>query len=208
MSKKQVIVFVGVMLVITALIFWEADFIERHGSAAQVWVMVMLILLTAAYVFSTKRMAEEMKEQRYAALKPIVDIMDLEMQMKPMELSKLGYVVGQGNFPQALRCILRNVGVGPALNVYSRIEDAEGEPRQWNFGVIPIAIGEEEMGRTHEMRLFLEKRDDHRALIAYYEDVYGNIFESSREVSVSKEKNRLEIGPLKVRKLSKEERTK
>ena len=205
MSRKQVIVFLVVMLIVTAFAFWKADFIERYGSVAQVWIMVMLVLLTAAYVLSTRKMAEEMRNTRYDALRPILDI--VEQPASGEEMIKRGFDIKSGQL-RGLPCMLRNIGVGPALNAHSLIENAEGEPRRWNFGAVPVAIGEEEMGCTHTMQLFLEQRDDNRVLVAYYEDVYGNLFESSREVSVSKERVCYEVSSLKVRKITKEEPTK
>ena len=113
------------------------------------------------------------------------------------------YNAREGIFPQYLPCRLRNVGVGPAIEVYSFIEDDRGETRRWDFHTIPVAIGKEQMGYTDEVRLLLEQRGNCRALVVYYKDVYGNSLESIREVSVNKDKGAVNISPLKINPLPK-----
>ena len=152
------------------------------------------------------KMAKEMRNARYDALRPIIDI--VIQPMKGGELIKQGLDAKEGKLPENLPCKLRNVGIGPAIELYSfvfveGIEDAEGNPRRWDFGSIPVAIGEEEMGYTREMPLSLQQRGEHKALVAYYKDVYGNPFESIREVSINKDKVAVNIGPLKVSPLPK-----
>jgi len=194
----------------------------------QIALMAILVGTTIFYAYQAKKandsakasaqasakMAEEMKEQRYDAVRPIIDIVNTRME--PMELAKQVYGAKEGKFPNGLPCMLRNIGVGPAIEVYSFIEDAEGKPRRWDFGAIPVAIGEEvnrytreireeEVEYTREARLFIQQRGEHRTLVVCYKDIFDNPFESSREVSVDKERTRLEIGPLKIPKLPKEE---
>jgi len=187
------------------------------AQAIEPTILFVLVLVTAMYVKraaetanaakqqadASVKMAEEMRNARYDALRPIIDI--VEPMMEPREMATLAYNAREGIFPKDWPCRMRNIGVGPAIELYSFIEDAKGKPRRWDFGAIPVAIGEEEMGYTREMRLFLETRNNHRALVAYYKDVYGRTFESSREVTFNKEKTGYEIGPLKIRPLPKEE---
>jgi len=128
------------------------------------------------------KMAEEMREQRYDAVRPIVDIVINEKQITPLETSRQAY----GDNPRSLPCMLRNVGVGPAINVYSFIEDIHdpgGNSRRWDFGILPSTAGKGEMEYSQEKPLLLMQRDNQRALVAHYEDVYGNVFKSIREVN-------------------------
>lgn len=194
------------------------------GQVVEIFVLAVLVCATAWYVQHTKdiadatkeqakatreqaeasvKMAEEMREQRYDTLRPIIDI--LGQRVEPIEMARQAYGAKEGEFPKGLPCILRNIGVGPAIEVYSFIEDAKGETCRWDFGSIPVAIGAEEMGYTREMSLSLRQRGEHKALVAYYKDVYDNPFESSREVCLDSEKSTLKIGPLKIRSLPKEE---
>lgn len=170
-----------------------------------------LIAVTTVYAYSAIQMADEMRKQRHDALRPIIDI--VKQPIMDTEKFEQGLNAEKGNLPKDLLCKLRNVGVGPALELYSfteDIEDTEGNPRQEDLGVLPVAIGtrmtatgEEEIGYTDEMRLLLQQRGNHRVLVAYYKDLYGNLFESIREVSVNKGIRRVNIGPLKVRPLPK-----
>jgi len=182
------IILTGVLVIITGVYAWRTFAISKA---------------TEKQANASVKMAEEMKEQRYDALRPIIDI--VEQPTKSMEKTKQVFDAREGKFPKDLLCKLRNIGVGPAIEAFSFIEGAEDKPRRWDFGTIPVAVGEKEMGYTHEMRLSLEKRDDYMVLVAYYKDVYGNPFESIREVSVDREA--VNIGALKISQLPKKEHT-
>jgi hypothetical protein len=225
MSKNEIkSLFISGIIFATALAFILRYELIDTAQAIQIIISFVLVLITAIYVKRTAeiakaakeqteasiKMAEEMREQRYDAVRPVIDIVIMKQSMKGEELIKQGLDAKEGKLPKDLPCKLRNVGVGPAIELYSfieGIEDAEGNPRRWDFGTLPVAIGKEEMGYTHEMRLLLMQRGSHRALVAYYKDVYGNPFESIREVSVNKDKDAVNIDPLKVRPLSKKEHT-
>ena len=207
-TARSAIIFGIGFLYIIALAFYYS---EKIGLSDRLQILLMfgLVAVTISYAWSASKqananmkMAEEMKEQRYDALRPIIDIW---VQLDATDLIEQGFNALKGKFPENLPCRLRNIGVGPAIELYSFIEGPEGKSRRRDFDAIPVAIGEEEMGYTREMRLPLEQRDDHRALVVYYKDVYGNLFESSREVSVEKGKKMVNIGPLKVHPLRKKE---
>ncbi len=196
-----------VLLVVTYL------FLNLQKIQADNWVLISLYVglvgITALYAISTHRqaeasvkMAEEMREQRYDAVHPVIDI---QKEESPDAHVSQGLVALFEDTSRGLSCILHNIGIGPAIGVYSFIEDARGETCRRDFGSIPVAIGEEQMGYTPEIRLFLETRNNHRALVAYYKDVYGNFFESSREVTLNKEKSACEIGSLQIRPIKEDE---
>ncbi len=149
--------------------------------------MVILVVVTGIYAWRTHiiskatkeqaeasvKMAEEMREQRYDAVRPIIDIINVEQT--PLELARQAY--GKKP-PNELRCKLRNVGVGVAIDVFSFVQPPSEERRRHPFHT--IEIGEE----TSPMNLSLEQKDDRWFLIAYYKDVYCRCFKSSREVRV------------------------
>ena len=56
---------------------------------------------------------------------------------------------------------------------------------------------------TQEMPLLLMQRDNQRALVVHHEDVYGNTFESIREVNVDEVVR--SRGPVKICKKAKKE---
>jgi|GEM_PF-5632067 len=143
---------------------------------------------------ASRKMAEEMSEQRFDAVRPIIDIDTHEQD--PNELMKEGFDAKEGIVPEELPCRLRNIGVGPAVDVYSFIKYLDGEWGQYEFGTLPV--GE----RTEKLRLLLQRRDDRSLLVACYRDVNGRLFESSREVTPDKENEYLNRGPLKIRKLT------
>ncbi len=47
MSKRQVIIFLVVMSVVTAFAIWKAACLQPYGAVIQAWVMTILVLLTA-----------------------------------------------------------------------------------------------------------------------------------------------------------------
>ena len=194
MRKTEPIIFLAVMFAVTLAAFLQSDFIEEHGIVAQVWVTVILVLLTAVYVSRVRqqadasvKMAEEMREQRYDSVRPIIDI---ERKPESRELAKQAY----GDFSEGLLCILRNIGVGPATDVYSFVH-IDCKCQLHPFGALA------KNGEIEKLPLSLKQRNGRNVLVAYYRDVYDRCFESSREVK----KGVVQLGPLEIRKIPKEE---
>jgi len=210
MNKILIPILIVVLGLPALIIFGFVDLSTKIdlGQVMEIVILAVLVTVTAIYAEqtlrianATKEQAEEMRKQRYNALRPIIDI--VEQPTTGMEKEKQGFDAKEGKFPKDLLCILRNIGVGPAIEVFSFIEGAEDKPRRRDFDTIPVAIGAEEMGYAHEERLLLEQRGNHSALVAYYKDVYGNLFESVREVSVDRNKQAVNIGALKIHPLPK-----
>ncbi|MCJ7829270.1 MAG: hypothetical protein MUP81_05985 [Dehalococcoidia bacterium] len=177
---------------------------ERGIAKVGLLVTVALVAVTVTYATyahvqaeASKKMAEEMMQQRYGGVFPIVDIK--EQKESGSEMIKKGLDIGDGKIPEGQLCKLRNIGLGPAINVCSFIRTPTGERRQWDFGT--LAVSDE----TDKERLSIELRDRRGILIAYCKDVYERPFESSREFIVNKKGRSCEIGPLKIRKLTEEE---
>jgi len=172
----------------------------------QILLMFGLVAVTTFYAWSAFRqadasvkMAEEMANTRYDAFRPIIDI--VEMPMEPTERLKKAFDAGDGKFPQELPCVLRNIGVGPAIGVSSFITvPSNGEQQPWDFGTIAVR------GKTSEFRLSPQQIGGRMFLVAYYKDVYGRDIESKREVTLDKERHSWKIHPLEtqVRKITKE----
>ncbi len=173
---------------------YNSDKIEP-AAQAQIMLMVGLLAVTGVYALSAARqadasvkMAKEMREQRYDSVRPVVDI-----RRKVVESRQLNEALAarEENFQYGLSCVLHNVGLGPAIDMYSFIQVSEAERQRYDFGT--LAIGE----KTLPADLSLNHNDNQTALITYYKDVYGRTFKSRREVSVDKEKG-WELGPLQV----------
>jgi len=165
----------------------------------QIMLMLGLVTVTGIYAFSAVRqaeagvkMAEEMKEQRYDMIRPVIDI---KRDTARADINRRGieaYAASSGETSHGLSGILCNIGPGPAIDVRSFIQHPERERLPWQFGTI------ESGGKTERMILSISHEDNRMALVAYYEDIYGRTFESSREVSAGKKGEGWEIGPLKI----------
>lgn len=199
------IVILGVgFLYVIALVFHYSGEIEA-SERIQILLMFGLVAVTSFYAWSASRqadasteMAEEMKEQRYDSVRPLIDIRRIEhgeswaeSQALLTEQRKEAY----GDYSQGLSCRLHNIGVGPATDVYSFVQTPDGKCQLLPFGALA------EDGKTDKYRLSLKQSDNRTVLIAYYRDIYDNCFESSREVI----KGKVHLGQLKIRKIPKEE---
>ena len=176
--------------------------------------MVVLVGVTIFYAYQAKKASdsakasadasvktvEEMRQQRYDAVRPVIDI-----YRDPTDEDKLpeAFAATKGDASRGLACVLCNIGLGPAIDMYSFVQNpfiqnpSDGRQR-FEFGT--LATGE----KTHKMNLSVKQEDGRMALLAYYKDVYERAFESSREVSADKEKG-WQLGPLKIRPLPKKE---
>lgn len=172
-----------------------SDYALISIAAVQAIAMMVLVGVTSYYAAQTRKMAKEMLNQRYDIFRPVIDIDPYKSE--PKELAKEAYKAKNGALPEHLMCLLRNVGVGPAIDVLSYVY----YERRWlhSFGTI-ATIGTD----LDPMQLSLEGKNNRKVLIVYYKDVYGRCFESSREVSVDREKGTWKLGPLEAHKINKE----
>lgn len=158
--------------------------------------MVALAILTSIYAWHTRKMANEMREQRYDAVRPVIDIYRDAASEDKMREALEGT---SGDSSKGLSCVLKNIGLGPAIDVYSFIQNPfSGERQLHEFGT--LAIGE----ITIRLHISLIHEGNPLALVAYYRDVYGRAFISIREVSSDKKKGWV-IGPLQTRPVTQDE---
>jgi len=173
----------------------------------QAIAMIVLVGTTIFYAYQAKKasasakasaeagvkMAEEMKEQRYAAARPKIDIQrDIDVADVARQTLEANAALSEDT-SHGLSCILHNIGVGPAIDVHSFIQHPERGRLPWNF--VTLAAG----GKTERKNFSLKHETNRMALVAYYKDIYDQVFESSREVSIDKVGNaKWEIGPLKT----------
>jgi hypothetical protein len=221
MRRNEIIVLcVAVFALAIALIVLTLLDVINTAQGIEIIITFVLVLVTVGYVRRTAeiadatreqaeatrrqadasvKMVEEMANTRCDAFRPIIDI--VEMPMEPTEKVKKAFDAGDGKFPEELPCVLRNIGIGPAIGVSSFIiVPSNSGQRPWDFGT--IAVGE----KTAEMRLSPQQTGDRMFLVAYYKDVYGRDVESRREVTLDKERHSWKIHPLEtqVRKITKE----
>jgi len=169
---------------------------------AQIFLTLGLIVAAGLYALvafrqatASVKMAEEMREQRYDTVRPVIDI-----QREPRDEDKLPEAVAgkSGDTSRGLVCVLRNIGLGPAIDMHSFVQNPfvqNPSDRRQRFEFGTLAAGEKSV---LTMSLSLEQEDSRIALVVYYKDVYGRTFESSREVRPDEEKS-WQVSPLQIR---------
>lgn len=166
------------------------------GDWAQIILMFGLVAVTTFYAWSASRQARQMEEQRRDAVRPVIDIQRRAKPVEPRRQLLEAYAASQDDTSHGLQCALHNVGVGPAVDVFSFIVHPTQGRLRWSFG--PIVANKE----TDEIVIAIEHRNSRAVLVAYYHDVQGNWFESSREVRIEQTPNpswvldHLEIRPI------------
>jgi hypothetical protein len=169
---------------------------EASFNISLVLLTFALVLITCIYAMRTvdiakanREMAEEMKEQRYDAVRPVIDI---QVVLEGVAAISAGLAAESEDFAWGLSCILHNIGLGPAIDVYSFVQVQKNERRCWDFGTLA-----KDQKTDNPESLSVNKKGGRNYVAVYYKDVFGRNFESSREVKPTKEKTALEIGPLK-----------
>ncbi len=162
----------------------------------EIAALTTLVLITTWYAKQTTIMAQEMREQRYDTVRPVIDIQREQWdEDKTVEV----YAAIHEDTSRGLSCILQNIGLGPAIDLYSFVQNPiSGERQHHLFGTLATRR------KTYKMNLSLNHEENRMALVAYYRDVYGRTFESSREVRIDKEKG-WQLGPLKISPLPEKE---
>ncbi len=149
---------------------------------AQIMLTLGLVAVTSLYTLATQKqananveMAEEMKNARYDTVRPVVDI---QIGQSPMDQIEEG-VSALDDSSRGLPCILHNIGLGPATDIFANIPSLVGaslERSRYDFGT--LAVG----GKTNKENLWLNHEGEGMFLVIHYRDVYGRAFESKREV--------------------------
>lgn len=183
-----------VYLTLKAYTIAPADFVQIMLTFGLVLATIQYAISAAKQADVSVKMAKEMKKQRYDTVRPVIDI-----YRDPTDEDKMSeaFAAIKGDASQGLSCALHNVGLGPAIDLYSFVQTSSGS-QSYDCGT--LAVGE----KTSRMKLSMinEINKDHPSdllLAALYRDVYDRDFISSREVSVDKErKGAWSIGPLKI----------
>lgn len=157
---------------------------------------VTLVVVTAVYAWHTRRMADEMREQRYDAHLPI---MDIEMSKDADDLLKRGFATQEGLISNGVPCVLCNIGVGPAIDVRVFAHHSQTHERY------PDDLGTRPKGdsTSKSRNLSLEKDDGELVVAARYRDVHGRAFKSKRKLQG--EKGSWKLGPLQSVEITEDE---
>ena len=177
MSEKQKRIFFGVMIAITIFAIWQADFLQYYGSVVQAWVTIILVLLTAVYVYRTAqqasasmKLAKETTDARFAALRPIV---------------RIHWIGSKRN--AEITVSFKNMGLGPALNLVCYLTHSKYSFRFKHDKYIATEVGE-----SHNITFPTEAFDfvewDKLAINCDYKSVYGQPFRSSLKFNTEDER--------------------
>lgn len=178
MKKETLLTSIIVFIIIATSIFGAFNYEKQPVINLLNLILVAgLAGVTAVYAYYTQKMAEEMKKQRHEAFRPIIDI--VAQPLNPVELAKQAYTIREGKLPEEIPCILRNIGVGPAVDLHSFVQ----YPNRFDFGT--LAKGDS----TPKINLKLIQKDNNMILVAFYYDVYCNLLASSRKVTINKNNN-------------------
>ena len=159
--------------------------------------LILLLILASATVFyafrtsdiakatreqaeASVKMAEEMRDQSYTMIKPLVNIEFVEdaaeLQASDEELEKGG-----------ITCYLKNVGIGPAIDTYSYIQ---GNTDKYKFNILESGV------KTGNKKFALNKITGKLRLEVYYNDLHGRRYKSWREFRHVTEPLGIDISPL------------
>jgi Ca2+/Na+ antiporter len=162
---------------------------------AQIFLTFGLVLVTALYAIYTGKqaeasikMAEEMSKARYDAVRPVLDI----ERQEPSEMSSKTRVkevlTDESNIEDiGLSNIICNIGLGPAIDVFSFVQSPTEKTIRHGFGI--LGVGE----KTEPINLSINQQGT-KHIVVFYSDIYGRRFESKREV-INRE-NKWILGPL------------
>jgi len=195
------IAFLLLILLFAVFLTYRASELES-ADWAQIILMIALVAVTGFYALSASKqanasvkMAKEMKKQRYDTVRPVIDIQWQaltddrrlgEAASSPSQLASDG-----------CSCILRNIGLGPAIDVYSFVRSHSGERHRYDFGTIAIPAIEGEFQPSIPTILSPKQEGERVVIEIHYKDVYGQSFESNREV-IGKVGD-WKLGPLQIR---------
>lgn len=172
-----ILMIIGILFLILVL-YRGTELVARDW--AQILLTIGLLTITAVYAWSTQKMAKEMRAQRYDTVRPVIDIC-----RDPTDEDKVSEAIAANKKDpsRGLSCVLHNIGLGPAIDLYSFIQTSSGSQR-YDFGT--LAKG----GKTFRKKLSTrqEGRPSDLLLVAYYSDIYGRECVSSRIVSIDTEK--------------------
>jgi hypothetical protein len=161
-----------------------------------VLVVVQVLTLGALiwYAWETCGMRKLMDQQRRDNVRPIVDMEPLGVEASSdARLIERRIAAESGTYASGLKCKLRNIGIGPALDVEIDIQLQHGGRLRKGLGTIPAGA----YASDHWNLAFVE---DHGSfyLTVCYKGVFGNRFESKRRVEANKKNTSFDLGPLSI----------
>ena len=183
------------------------------SDATQIAVAVVLTLTLLAVVYYAKqanrqaegslrqaeaslKMAEEMREARHGGVLPVVDFV-----LEPLDGSeqlKRVFQIKAGHLPETQWGALRNIGLGPALDIRFPTKLGDMGPSWPVVGHLGIGeVAKTELSGLERWPFCLEPISDSvKRLHVEYRDAYGRVYESWRDVTFDIADGGWETGPL------------
>jgi len=188
MTKTEIIkLFVAV--IIFAVVIAVVAVLGRIDTTQTIQLIItfVLVLVTVAYVKRTAeiasatkeqanasvKMAEEMRDTRYDALRPIIDFRFRDSEERSGGALGIG---ARGEVPSELHGQLCNIGVGPAIDLYSFSKVDQVTRPRYDFEALKAG----ELSR--QVALSVAQEGSIGILEVYYKDVYDNSFRSRIEI--------------------------
>jgi hypothetical protein len=178
------------------------------AAIVQAGATAVLVCVTALYVTTTRciansavaqaeatfRLAREAKAARFGGVRPVIEI------ERRGSSSTMGQAL-RDQLPTSLPYRLRNIGVGPALNLTHQV-DAGDDIRRFERGAVKAGESLPELGRLPIT--FPTTDPSFGVAVVQYEDVYENHYESRLELSFELDRDGgwIERTALKVRQLN------
>jgi len=168
--------------------------------------MLILVVVTGIYAWRTHviskatreqadasvKMAEEMRDTRYAALRPIIDFRWRDSESRSGGALGIG---ARGEVPSELHGHLYNIGVGPAIDLCSFRKVNQVIHPRCDFEALKAG----ELSRE-PVELSVHQEGNIGILEIYYRDVYRHPFKSRIEIHPIKDeglRTKLQVIPVK-----------
>lgn len=169
------------------------DLFNQNIGAVQAISTILLVIITCYYAWQTRKTVIELYTQRTLGIKPI---------LLPKELCIHDKKAWGGKY-SCINCILKNIGRGPALNIYVAIYDADTNKQiaiAQNYIDYLTVDSETDDSHIHiENEMFNRlsfKEKENGVLMAkikvmlHYDDIYGNTHFSERLFTYKREEGK------------------
>jgi hypothetical protein len=189
-----VLVGIGVIIILPLMVLLDQ---LTHGEALNIAVLSLLALLTAFYARETKKIATATEKAKFASFRPILKI---DEHINEILLTEISEHEESCLFLPFWHCVVRNIGVGPALKVKYSVLVGDAESTIWESQVLETKEKVEEMQDSFTPEITPENSEG--MICVEYEDIFGNIFQSTRQLVL--EKAKFVIGPLELYEIEQE----
>jgi|GEM_PF-5386630 len=210
----------GIPCIVIIICIWVMGKYSNLDTADCVSLTLTTGLVFTAFTatISAQRQVEETKKARQAAFRPILSI---DEYLTAQDKIFIGLAGREGSFPRSWPCNIRNIGVGPAIAVewsihsglISKIDDENHHDKDLAAKIEDSLLdkmscsvietdGTANNGPHKLLSEMIDSDNSKKVIRVYYEDIFGNKFESYRKLWLEGENPIL--GPLQIRGIEQE----